>query len=118
MNKEAPLVAARAALYLRVSTARQAEHDVSIPDQRKQGEAYCQARGHQLVETFAEHWQGRLTGVRQAQGTCEAVKQGQPEQVFERLDLVAHRRWRDVQLARSLGEAQMPGCCFEGSKSV
>ena len=35
----------RAALYLRVSTARQAEHDVSIPDQRKQGEAYCLSRG-------------------------------------------------------------------------
>lgn len=31
----------RAALYLRVSTARQAEHDVSIPDQKRQGEAYC-----------------------------------------------------------------------------
>lgn len=44
----------RAALYLRVSTARQAEHDVSIPDQRKQGEAYCEARGLQLVETFIE----------------------------------------------------------------
>ena len=44
----------RAALYLRVSTARQAEHDVSIPDQRKQGEAYCAARGYQLVETFVE----------------------------------------------------------------
>ena len=25
----------RATLYLRVSTARQAEHDVSIPDQRR-----------------------------------------------------------------------------------
>jgi site-specific DNA recombinase len=44
----------RAALYLRVSTARQAEHDVSIPDQRRQGEAYCQARGYELVETFVE----------------------------------------------------------------
>ncbi len=44
----------RAALYLRVSTARQAEHDVSIPDQRKQGEAYCAARGYQLVETFVD----------------------------------------------------------------
>ena len=47
-------VALRAALYLRVSTARQAEHDVSIPDQRKQGEAYCLARGYQLVETYVE----------------------------------------------------------------
>jgi site-specific DNA recombinase len=44
----------RAAIYLRVSRARQAEHDVSIPDQRKQGEAYCVARGYQLVETFVD----------------------------------------------------------------
>ncbi|MCW8309326.1 recombinase family protein [Acidiphilium sp. PA] len=44
----------RAALYLRVSTARQAEHDVSIPDQRKQGESYCASRGYQLVETYVE----------------------------------------------------------------
>ncbi len=44
----------RAALYLRVSTARQAEHDVSIPDQRRQGEAYCVARGYELTETFVE----------------------------------------------------------------
>jgi DNA invertase Pin-like site-specific DNA recombinase len=43
-----------AALYLSVSTARQAEHDVSIPDQRKQGEAYCVSRGYQLVETYVE----------------------------------------------------------------
>ena len=44
----------RAALYLRVSTARQAEHDVSIPDQKRQGEAYCASRGYQLAETYVE----------------------------------------------------------------
>jgi len=44
----------RAALYLRVSTARQAEHDVSIPDQKRQGETFCAARGLELVETFVE----------------------------------------------------------------
>ena len=44
----------RAALYLRVSTARQAEHDVSIPDQRRQGEAYCLSRSLELVDTFVE----------------------------------------------------------------
>ncbi|HUB47334.1 MAG TPA: recombinase family protein [Acetobacteraceae bacterium] len=44
----------RAALYPRVSTARQAEHDVSIPDQKRQGEAYCAARGYELVETYVE----------------------------------------------------------------
>ena len=42
----------RAALYLRVSTARQAEHDVSIPDQRKQGETYCISRGLELVDSI------------------------------------------------------------------
>lgn len=54
MNAQNPNVAQRAALYLRVSTTRQAEHDVSIPDQRKQGETYCASRGYQLVETFVE----------------------------------------------------------------
>ncbi len=44
----------RAALYLRVSTARQAEHDISIPDQKRQGEAYCASRGYQIVETYVE----------------------------------------------------------------
>ncbi len=50
----ASTVPLRVALYLRVSTARQAEHDVSIPDQKRQGEAYCESRGLQLVETFIE----------------------------------------------------------------
>ena len=54
MNMHSPDVAQRAALYLRVSTPRQAEHDVSIPDQRKQGEAYCASRGYRLIETFVE----------------------------------------------------------------
>ena len=49
-----PGIPLRAAVYLRVSTARQAEHDVSIPDQKRQGEAYCLARGYHLVETFVE----------------------------------------------------------------
>ena len=39
MNIHSPTTTARAALYLRVSTARQAEHDISIPDQKRQGEA-------------------------------------------------------------------------------
>jgi DNA invertase Pin-like site-specific DNA recombinase len=46
MTASASTIPLRAALYLRVSTARQAEHDVSIPDQRKQGEAYCFSRGY------------------------------------------------------------------------
>jgi site-specific DNA recombinase len=54
VNIQSPHVVQRAALYLRVSTTRQAEHDVSIPDQRKQGETYCASRGYELVETFVE----------------------------------------------------------------
>ncbi len=53
-DKSQPRVMLRAALYLRVSTARQAEHDVSIPDQKRQGEAYRTSRGYQLVETYVE----------------------------------------------------------------
>lgn len=45
MTASPSTIATRAALYLRVSTARQAEHDVSIPDQKRQGEAYCLTRG-------------------------------------------------------------------------
>jgi DNA invertase Pin-like site-specific DNA recombinase len=44
----------RAALYLRVSTNRQAEHDLSIPDQRRQAERYCEAKGWQIVAEYIE----------------------------------------------------------------
>jgi DNA invertase Pin-like site-specific DNA recombinase len=54
MNAPQRTIPLRAALYLRVSTVRQAEHDVSIPDQKRQGEAYCQSRGYQLVETYVD----------------------------------------------------------------
>ena len=46
--------APRAALYLRVSTGRQAENDLSIPDQRRQAEAYCQAKGWEVSDCFIE----------------------------------------------------------------
>lgn len=44
----------RAALYLRVSTGRQAEHDLSIPDQRRQLQSYCTAKGISVVAEFVE----------------------------------------------------------------
>ncbi len=44
----------RAALYLRVSTTRQAEHDLSIPDQRRQAEAYCEGKGLAVVGEYVE----------------------------------------------------------------
>jgi site-specific DNA recombinase len=44
----------RAALYLRVSTGRQAENDLSIPDQRRQAEGHCKSRGWEIVADYVE----------------------------------------------------------------
>ena len=44
----------RAALYLRVSTGRQADNDLSIPDQRRQAKGYCASRGWEIVEDYVE----------------------------------------------------------------
>ena len=44
----------RAALYLRVSTTRQAKKDLSIPDQRLQAEAYCKAKGWSVITDYVE----------------------------------------------------------------
>ena len=48
------LTATRAVLYLRVSTGRQAEHDLSIPDQRAQTQAWVAQRGWTLVAEYVE----------------------------------------------------------------
>ena len=39
---------------MRVSTGRQAEHDLSIPDQRSQLNSWCRAKGHIVVAEFIE----------------------------------------------------------------
>ena len=44
----------RVAFYARVSTSRQAEHDLSIPDQIRQGEAFCVRKAWELVRVFTE----------------------------------------------------------------
>ena len=53
MNVTLP-VASRAALYLRVSTTRQVEVDLSIPDQRLQTAAYCQRQGWPVLAEYVE----------------------------------------------------------------
>src|ERR1700716_1273537 len=45
---------AKAVLYLRVSTGRQAESDLSIPDQRRQITSYCLAKGWDVAAEFVE----------------------------------------------------------------
>ena len=45
---------ARVCAYYRVSTGRQAEGDLSIPDQQRQIVAFCRARGWRLVAEYVE----------------------------------------------------------------
>ena len=45
---------ARVAVYVRVSTSRQAEADLSIPDQIKQAEGYCNQKGWEIVTSYVE----------------------------------------------------------------
>ncbi|WP_457663457.1 recombinase family protein [Sinorhizobium medicae] len=44
----------RAALYLRVSTGRQVDNDLSIPDQRRQAAEFCAARGWTVAVEFVD----------------------------------------------------------------
>jgi len=43
-----------AAIYTRVSTVRQAERDLSLPDQVAQRRSYCKQRGWHVVDVFSE----------------------------------------------------------------
>ena len=43
-----------AAIYVRVSTSRQAERDLSLPDQIAQCRAYCERKGWVVTEVFSE----------------------------------------------------------------
>src|SRR5262245_39567786 len=49
-----PTLSKRAALYLRVSTGRQAANDVSIPSQRELTRRYCEAKGWIVTGEFVE----------------------------------------------------------------
>ena len=46
--------APRVALYMRVSTGRQSDHDLSIPDQRSQLQSWCSRQGYTVVAEFVE----------------------------------------------------------------
>lgn len=44
----------KAVLYARVSTGKQAERDLSLPDQIKQMENWCEVHGYEVVEIYEE----------------------------------------------------------------
>lgn len=53
-NVTRPAPVGRAALYLRVSTGRQAEHDLSIPDQKAQAETWCASHKIEIAAEYVE----------------------------------------------------------------
>lgn len=53
-SSDASEAAPRAILYARVSTGRQAEQDLSIPDQSAQMRAWCQMRGISVTACYVE----------------------------------------------------------------
>ena len=69
----------RAALYLRVSTARQAEHDVSIPDQKRQGEAYCAGRGTSLSRPSWSRARRSRTTADPSRPPCSSSQRDSPQ---------------------------------------
>ena len=82
----------RAALYLRVSTARQAEKDLSIPDQRRQAEAYCQSKGWIVARQFEERGASATDDKRPVfQEMVEAASQ--PDRAFDVIVVHSYSRF-------------------------
>ncbi|PCK77514.1 recombinase family protein [Rhizobium sophoriradicis] len=74
----------RAAGYFRVSTGRQAESDLSIPDQRNQALEYCRRKGWELVDEFIEPGQSATDDNRPAlqEMIAQAINHGNPYDVI------------------------------------
>ncbi len=67
----------RVALYARVSTVRQAEKDLSIPDQLRQLKAYCEQHDHEIVAEYRENGASATDDNRpQFQAMVEAIQFG------------------------------------------
>ena len=71
----------RVALYLRVSTGKQAQREISIPDQRRQMNIFCAAQGFHVVDEFSDAKSAR-TGKRKGfQALIEAALR--PDKPFD-----------------------------------
>ena len=72
----------RAAAYYRVSTGRQAEADRhSLPTQKEDAHAWCEARGLTLVAEFQDAETGTTANREQYQNMLAAVRAGEFEVV-------------------------------------
>ena len=84
------------ALYTRVSTARQAEKDLSIPDQLRQLKAYCKQNGHAIMAEYQENGASGTDDNRpQFQAMVSAIQKGDIN-VDAILVLTTSRFYRDA----------------------
>jgi hypothetical protein len=88
--------ASRVAIYLRVSTGRQAEQELSIPDQKKQAQAWIAQRGWSIVAEYIEPG-------------ASATDDKRPEfqRMIERASTVS-TRWMSLSYTRSHASSAMP----------
>ena len=66
------------ALYARVSTTRQADNDLSIPDQLRQLRAWCEANGHTAILEYVEPGASATDDKRPAFQEMIAAAMGKP----------------------------------------
>jgi DNA invertase Pin-like site-specific DNA recombinase len=90
----------RAALYLRVSTGRQAEKDLSLPDQETQLRAYCAQKGWEIYRVYEERGASGRDDKRQVfqEMIADGRLKDHPFDVI--LTLTTSRFFRDAHQAR------------------
>ncbi|OPY83922.1 MAG: hypothetical protein A4E71_02820 [Smithella sp. PtaU1.Bin162] len=89
-----------AALYVRVSTGRQAEKDLSLPDQEKQLRAYCEHQRWGIYKVYAEPGASARDGKRPIfqEMIFDARSKAHPFDII--LTLTTSRFFRDAAEAR------------------
>ena len=90
----------RVLLYARVSTQEQAEQNLSIPDQLRQLQTYCQKRQHEVVREFCDHGASATDDNRPAFQEMVAFAFDRSNEVEGILVLVSSRFYRDSYGAR------------------
>ena len=102
----------RAVLYLRVSTSRQAEKDLSIPDQRRQAEEFCKSKNWAVEGEYLEAGASATSDKRPAFQKMISDA-GNPEKPFD--VVVVHSQSRFFRDAISFGiyERKLEKCDVE-----
>ena len=90
----------RAALYTRVSTGRQAEKDLSLPDQERQLRDYCRQKGWEVCRVFVEPGASARDDTRPAFREMVETALTRPPPFEVILTLTTSRFFRDATQAR------------------